>query len=363
MSERKSHPAIKYALAFLFSALALYLALRKQRFSVLADELSDANILIILAGTGVMFLSHFVRAWRYKMFMRPMKKDARVTSAFRALIAGYAMNNVIPRSGDIVRPLLFSKREEIPITSAVAVLLIERLSDLMGLAAVLIVSLLLFKDQINLAIPGIEAITIPLLIGLVLVFLFGLLILLSEKATVRVITVLTSKLPASWREHIRQATFSLEEGLRGVRTGAAFPLIVGTLGIWLLYAASMYVSLYAFQSPELQHVGFAGCILLQTLSGLAFTVPTPGGTGTYHFFVSQALANIFGVPPEVGVAYATLTHASNYLMTTVVGIAFMVIDGVSIGDVKKDSPSKLAVVQARRAVLRPSSVQKAAIRH
>src|SRR6476619_1197947 len=127
------HPAFRYTIAALLAGVALYFAFRKQNFHELGIQLSDANFLIILAGTGVMFLSHLVRAWRYKMFLRPIAPKTRVSSAFRALIAGYAMNNIIPRSGDIVRPVLFSKREDIPIPSSVAVLLIERLTDLIGL--------------------------------------------------------------------------------------------------------------------------------------------------------------------------------------------------------------------------------------
>jgi len=356
------HPAVKYLLAVIFTAVALYLAFRKTDFTHLVDEIADINVPLILAGTGVMFLSHLVRAWRYKMFSRPIKGDMRVSSSFKALIAGYAMNNVIPRSGDIVRPVLLSKREEIPVTGAVAGLLIERLSDLIGLSFVLILSLLIFREEIAVGFPAIYAASIPIIIVLTLLFAFGLLILFSEKATVRVIHFLTQKFPEKARAAIENATSSLEHGLREARTGAAIPLAVGTLGIWLLYSLSMFVSIWAFKDANLNSIGFTGCILLQTLSGLAFTVPTPGGMGTYHFFISQSLAVIFGVNPTVAVAYATVTHASNYILTTVIGLFFMISEGISLGDVTKNEGNRTAVIDARRSIMgRNSGTHREAI--
>ena len=328
------HPATRYVIAGLIAAGALFLAFRKTDFHGLAHELGSANIAIIIAGTGVMFCSHLVRAWRYKMFLRPIAPHTRLSSAFRALIAGYAMNNLIPRSGDIVRPVLFSKREGIPISSAVAVLLIERLTDLIGLSAILIFVMLYFAPEIETGFPAISAIAVPIVCALAVIFILGVLILFSEKKTQRVIEFLTRKLPAKVREPIQHAAQNIEQGLRGVRQGSAVPVIVGTLGISALYTLSMLVGTYAFPDDHLRAIGFIGCFLLQTMSGLAFTIPTPGGTGTYHYFISQSLVDVFGVNPEVAVAFAMLTHASNYILTTLTGLGFMVADGVSITSVR-----------------------------
>jgi uncharacterized protein (TIRG00374 family) len=330
------HPVTRYVIAGLIAAVALYFAFRHTDFHALTYEFGKANIAVILAGTLVMFSSHLVRAWRYKMFLRPIAPNTRVSSAFRALIAGYAMNNLIPRSGDIVRPVIFSKREGIPIASAVAVLLIERLTDLIGLSAILIFVLLYFAPEIANGFPAISSMTLPLILVLSAIFVAAVLILFSEKKTQRVIDILTRKLPEKVRLPIEHAAANIEAGLRGVRQGSAVPVVLGTLGISALYTLSMFVATFAFPDDHLRAIGFIGCFLLQTMSGLAFTIPTPGGTGTYHFFISQSLADVFGVPTDVAVAFATLTHASNYILTTVIGLGFMIADGVSITSVQSE---------------------------
>ena len=346
----KKSPAIKYLVALLIAGGALYLAFRKQQWSELVKQLHAAHLSIILLGTGVMFLSHLVRAWRYKMFLRPIAPHTRLFSAFKALIAGYAMNNIVPRSGDIVRPVLFSKRENIPIASSVAVLLIERLTDLIGLSAILIFALLYFNTEIGKEFPAIATLTVPIVIVLGLLFVLGLLLLFSEKKAGAVIRFLTKILPARMGEAIEHAAVGIEAGLKGVRSGSAVPVILGTLGITVLYTSSMYISTLAFPSPELKGIGFVGCFLLQTMSGLAFTMPTPGGTGTYHYFISQALSTVFGVPLEVAIAFATLTHASNYLITTITGLGFMFSDGITMTTVRSEDVKK-EVLTAKKGVL------------
>src|ERR1044071_1251923 len=258
------HPAIRYAVAIAIAAAALYLAFHKQHLGRLAHELEGANILIILAGTAVMFLSHLVRAWRYKMFLRPLAPHTRLWSAFRALIAGYAANNVIPRSGDIIRPLIFSKRENIPVATSVAVLLIERLTDLIGLTAILILSILLFGDQIELQFPSLEAVQWSVLGLLFAIFSFAILILFSERKTKAVIHWLSRGLPKRFRSAVESGAAHIEEGLKGVRQGSALPVIAGTVGISLFYTLSMYISTFAIRGSHIQSVGLGGCFLLQS---------------------------------------------------------------------------------------------------
>ncbi|MDP4200585.1 MAG: lysylphosphatidylglycerol synthase transmembrane domain-containing protein [Bacteroidota bacterium] len=334
------HPSVRYGAAIVVAGVALYFAFRGQHLRRLGVELQGANLLVILAGTGVMFLSHLVRAWRYKMFLRPIAPHTSLTSAFRALIAGYAANNLIPRAGDIIRPVLFSKREDIPVSSSVAVLLIERLTDLVGLTAILIVSILLFQNEIAREFPTVGAAALPIVAALLAIFSMALLIIFSEKKTTRVIHWIGRGLPKRFRGAIEHGAARVEDGLRGVRSGSAIPVILGTLGISAFYTISMYISTLAMPASsgnDMGHVGLLGCFLLQSMSGLAYIMPAPGGTGTYHFFVSQSLATVFGVPPEMAIAFATLTHASNYLLTTIIGVIFMVADGVSLSSARKQN--------------------------
>jgi glycosyltransferase 2 family protein len=334
------HPLIKYTLVIVLTVGALYLAARGVKFAELWEAMKDASLLMIVIGVAVMFMSHFVRSWRWKMFLRPMKDPTKVSSAFRALIAAYGVNKVIPRSGDIVRPLIYWKREGVPLSGTIASILIERLSDLIGLSLVLSIVFMLFLGDIRRGLPDLADAAVLIMSVCSAAFILGVLVLFSEDKTLKVVHFLTKRLPEKFRLMVERAAYSFAKGLHHARTGMVLPLILGTLGIWLLYAASLYVSLFAFHDPQLLAVGIKGCILLQALSALAFLIPTPGGIGPYHAAISGALTSIFGVSPDVAMAYATLTHAANYIITAVVGIGFVLAEGVSLGDLSNATKGK-----------------------
>lgn len=334
------HPVIKYTLVIVLTVGALYLAARGVQFEKLWLAMKDASLTIIVLGVIVMFASHYIRSWRWKMFLRPMKDPTRVSSAFRALIAAYGVNKVIPRSGDVVRPLVYWKREGVPLSGTIASILIERLADLIGLSLVLSIVFMLFLGDIKTGLPELGNAAVLIMAVCSAAFIFGVLVLFSEDKTLKVIHFLTRRLPERFRLMVERAAYSFAKGLHHARTGMVLPLIVGTLGIWLLYAASLYVSLFAFDDPSLLAVGIKGCILLQALSALAFLIPTPGGIGPYHAAITEALVNIFAVDRDVAMAYATLTHAANYIITAVVGIGFVLAEGVSLSDLSKATKGK-----------------------
>ncbi|HEX9006755.1 MAG TPA: hypothetical protein VF889_05645, partial [Bacteroidota bacterium] len=60
--------------------------------------------------------------------------------------------------------------------------------------------------------------------------------------------------------------------------------------------------------------------------------PTPGGTGSYHILVSQSLTRLFGVEPALALGYATITHAMNFLGSSVVGAWFFWKDNFTVAD-------------------------------
>jgi uncharacterized protein (TIRG00374 family) len=321
---------VRYLLAFLISFGALYLAFHDQNWSELYGQMQQMNLWWIIAGTGCMFLSHLIRAWRWRLFLDPIKAGTRVSSGFMALMAGYAANNAVPRTSEVVRPVLFSKREKVPIPETVASIVIERLSDLFGLVLFLIISIFVFEDTFKKAYPNAIKDVLPITIGLVALLVLTIVVLVSEKRTVAIVSKITKRLPEKIRVKIEQGSIGFSKGLQALRGKALFPFLLGTFGIYLMYAMSMYVSFFAFPHQELSRIGFTGAVALQTLSGLAFTIPTPGGTGTYHFFISRALTNIFDVPSQTALAFATVVHASNYILTTIVGLGFILIEGISM---------------------------------
>ncbi len=317
------NPALKYAAIAIVTGGLLYLAFRGQDLGASLDAMSRARWVPLLGGLLIMFLSHGVRALRWRIVLRPLKQHTSLWLAFKATIAGYAMNNLIPRSGELVRPYIMARGESIPMAGTLATVVVERLADVLALSTLIVFSLVSFQSRVTNVFPMFNgdvlwglAVMLILLISLILVFF-------SERRTEQMVTIITRPLPAKWAEKIKGMARDFSRGIRGLEKSAILPLIVGTAGIWILYGISMFVSLQAFDDPAMSALTLRDAFLLLTLSGIAFTIPTPGGTGGYHFLIKTGLASIFGVPVAIATAYAIVTHALSYISITLVGLGFL----------------------------------------
>ena len=83
---------------------------------------------------------------------------------------------------------------------------------------------------------------------------------------------------------------------------------------WLMAASTMWAA------PFLDELTLVDALFLSLVGGLGFAVPVPGGIGAFHFIISLALSVMYGVPVELGVVYATMSHTSQAITQIVFGL-------------------------------------------
>ncbi len=83
---------------------------------------------------------------------------------------------------------------------------------------------------------------------------------------------------------------------------------------WLMAASTMWAA------PFLGHLDLVDALFLSLVGGLGFAVPVPGGIGAFHFIISMTLSVMYGVPVEMGVVYATLSHTSQAVTQILFGV-------------------------------------------
>jgi uncharacterized protein (TIRG00374 family) len=329
-------PALKYTIIAIATIGLLYLAFRGQDIGKAMSDIGDARWLPLIGGLCIMFLSHAVRALRWQIVLRPLKRKTNLWLAFKATIAGYAMNNLIPRSGELVRPYMMARGEKIPMAGTLASVVVERVFDVIALAALIVFSLMSYQSRVANVFPS----NTPTMLAVMLILLISIMLLFfSERRTKQLVSIVIKPFSARIGEKIERMALDFSRGLRGLDRSAIMPLIIGTIGIWGLYGISMFVSLQAFPDPAMAQLTLKDAFLILTLSGIAFTIPTPGGTGSYHVLVSAGLM-IFGVPPAIALAYAVATHALSYISVTIIGLIFLIGEGLSFGSARNMKDEK-----------------------
>jgi hypothetical protein len=91
-----------------------------------------------------------------------------------------------------------------------------------------------------------------------------------------------------------------------------------TLLIWMMYWLMAASVMWA--APFLEGLTLTDALFLSLVGGLGFAVPVPGGIGAFHYVISLALFGVYGVPMEMGIIYATLSHTSQAITQILFGL-------------------------------------------
>lgn len=90
-----------------------------------------------------------------------------------------------------------------------------------------------------------------------------------------------------------------------------------TLLIWMMYWFMAASTMWA--APFLDGLNVVDALFLSLVGGLGFAIPVPGGIGAFHYVIALALLGVYGIPMEVGVIYATLSHTSQAITQMLFG--------------------------------------------
>jgi uncharacterized membrane protein YbhN (UPF0104 family) len=262
----------------------------------------------------ISMLSHYLRAYRANMLYEPMGYRVSNINSFYAVMIGYMMNYVIPRAGEVSRCAALNKTDGIPVEKSLGTVITERIVDLVFmfllLGLIFIIQFRLIIDFIKNALENKtdETAAFPwkwLLIG---VFALGLLVLFLLRKKI-------AQHPAY--QKVMSLLIGLKDGLSSIKRVKNPVLFVAlSMAIWICYVMMMYFCLFAMQATE--QLGFTECLTVFALGTIGVALPSPGGIGSYHYFVSQALI-LFGVAADDGLAYATMVHGAQMILLMAIG--------------------------------------------
>ena len=86
----------------------------------------------ILHGIALIYLAYVLRAVRWKLFLRPVRPQASSIGLVAPTVIGFTGLALLGRPGELIRPYLIAKRENLPFSSQLAVWAVERIFDVGG---------------------------------------------------------------------------------------------------------------------------------------------------------------------------------------------------------------------------------------
>ncbi len=332
----KLRSLLRYGISAFITVLFLYIAFRGTDFGKLYDSMVQANYWWMIPNFACLMVSHYLRAWRWKYMLEPVKPDLSMRSLFSAVMVGYMMNNVLPRAGEIVRPYAIGKLEHVPKSAAFGTIVVERIIDMVSFLVLVALIPLVYHGPLKESFPWlvntglvVSALTIALLVVFVA-------LAVRRDWTDMFVHRIERILPARFRTRLESMVHSFLDGFLFLSRPGRFVIIaILSIVIWLLYILMMYLAFFAF---GIQWLGLTGALVVQAISSIGVALPTPGGTGTYHAFTSQTLVRLYGVDATLALSYATVTHAVGFVGVTIIGLYYFLRDHIKVGEAVRAEP-------------------------
>jgi hypothetical protein len=308
-------------------------------FAAFKAQLTQVNWTLVAIGLGCIYLAYVLRAIRWALLIRHNKK-VPLLSLTGTQVIGFTSVALVGRVADLARPYLIAKKTGLPLSTQIAVYIVERLFDF-GSMALIFSSAILLAPAGSLPHPDLfKKFGYYGLAGTVAGALFLVAIRVAGGGVAsffeRTLGVLSKALGHAVGEKIRE----FRTGLDTLRTLTDLAITLGiSLANWSLITAAYIVTARAFTAnPVLANLTVAKGMVLMIVSGgaSAFQLPVLGWF-TQIGVVAAAISSFFDVPPEPATACAAMLLIVTFLGIVPVGLIWAQFEHISLRQVAKES--------------------------
>lgn len=289
--------------------------------SEIRSALKTAKYWLLIPVFAILFLSHFIRALRWRLLIEPLGYKPSKANAFFAVMIGYLANQAVPRLGEVLKCTILSRYEKIPADKLIGTIILERVVDAVTLLVIFGITLIIQPDiysQLIYAIfhshkpegqrstPG--YIFLLILLGIILIVI--LIWMIRKKKNLRDLGLLFKKIGQSiWKgiiaiEHLKKRK----------------QFIALTIALWTLYLSGGYLGFIALKETTQYGIKEAFTVLSAGSIGM---VITPGGIGAYAYLLQKTM-HVYGLNYGVALAFGWILWLTQSAVIVIGGLVSFV---------------------------------------
>ena len=308
---------LKYIGSAALAILLLWVSFREVEWAEFRAQVKACRWEFILLSMAAGSFAFWLRAIRWRQLLLPLDPSVSRLTAFNGVNIGNISNFIFPRIGEFIRCGVITRRSKITYDKVLGTVVLERGWELLVMLLLLAVVVVgginrfggFFVEQIWT--PLASRLSFSLWWIVVLLALAGL-----------------AGIWAIWRYRDTNTLCSKVWGMfRGLGQGFSSCLRMDRKWLFFAYTAFIWVMYWLmaasimWAAPFLDGLDLIDALFLSLVGGLGFAVPVPGGIGAFHFIISLALSAVYGIPMEMGIIYATLSHTSQAITQIGFGLA------------------------------------------
>lgn len=325
--------SLRIALSVAISAVCLGFAVRGVDWSEAASALAKARYVYVLPIFPLSVWTLYIRAQRWRVLLRPVG-----TPSMRTLVAatniGFMANMVLPlRVGEVVRPVLVSRKEQEPLSGILATIVLERVFDVFTILFLFGVSATVVPISAEVRQWGYRLGAFALVMAAGVAFVRW-----QEALALRVLEIVLRAAPQRVAEPINHFARGFIQALEIL----ASPLEVGQLLAWSLFLWIVITAVYlcgivAFALPVPL---ILGSTVVTAVVAIAVSAPSaPGYIGAMQLGCILSLA-IFGVSKSDAFAYSIILHVTQFASVVGAGLYSLAREGMTFSQIEAVSATQ-----------------------
>jgi hypothetical protein len=344
-------------LAVLVLAALVYLQIKSWRkfdWHTFKEQTEDVNVVYIGLGVAVIYFDYYLRALRWKILLRPLHRTTSLRLLAPTMI-GFTGLALLGRPGEFIRPFLIARKENLDMSSQLAVWVVERIFDVGAFALIMAVNIVWFADDFQ-QLPGfasgasrtigrfhISAFRFFELSGFALLFAVlvaswvAVKIRQNPAATARASERMLGRMSPRLGTAVSHRVHKFGEGLNTIRDIKSFfqvaaisLLLWGTIGATYLLVTHAYSEIGPIMTPP-------NAFLLTGASVAGGTLQLPVVGGGSQLATIGTLVGVFDFPKELAISCGIMLWLVTFMSVIPAGLILAHLERVSFAKLEEES--------------------------
>ena len=306
---------LKYSFWTVLAAVLLYFSFRGVDWKEFWKVLGQCSWVMVALAMVSGVLSFIVRALRWRLLLLPDEPQTRLVDCYDGFAIGKLCDFAVPHVGEFVR-CGYVRTQRLTYDKALGTVILERSWDILMLG-LLVVLLLAFKwsefgsffiDSVLEPVAGRLNVSLWLVAGVLAAVVAG-----------GIAAVFAFREKSGFCNKVASFVKGLGQGVTScLKMRGKGLFLVLTVVLWFLFLMMSFFIVKAL--PVDYGLTMVDALFIMLVGSVAGIVPVPGGFGAFHYLVAIALQTVYGIPFEMGIIFATLSHESQAITMMACGV-------------------------------------------
>jgi uncharacterized protein (TIRG00374 family) len=261
--------------------------LNKENMAQIRTALREARHWLIIPVFFILFMSHFVRALRWRLLIQSLGYNPSKANTFFAVMIGYMTNQALPRVGEVLKCTVLGRYEKIPVDKLIGTIILERMVDAITLLIIFAITLALqpqlytqLIDAMTQAPAGEEGHAVS---GWLIFFILAAVII----AITAIWMIRKKKNFHDLLKLLKKIGKDIWQGISSIRLlKKRWLFIFLSIALWTCYLIGGYFGFLAMR--DTQHYGIPEAFTVLSAGSIGMVV-SPGGIGAYAYLIQQTM--------------------------------------------------------------------------